>query len=236
MQVLVPALGTGVFQEFPQGGGIRDACIERHGMATQIRYRQGLEMRKMGHVAAGGTPYACMEELRTFARACDGRAHRTVYGMAVLSFTCLLWVGEAAPIRRGGSRSRGLGFHTVKCDPHFIRRKLGSYGRAWLRWLDHEGSTSAIPLAHFCPQGSAYLQVVMSTTLSGCESAQARWHAWRRGGSAALRWLGLPVRWLAWWGHWMSESVAAHYGDGGRHTVEFVCLLRCLCLCAFVLC
>ena len=33
------------------------------------------------------------------------------------------------------------------------------------------------------------------------------------GGSAALRWLGLSVRWLAWWGRWMSESVAAHYGD-----------------------
>ena len=33
------------------------------------------------------------------------------------------------------------------------------------------------------------------------------------GRSAALCWLGLPVKWLAWWGRWMSESVAAHYGD-----------------------
>ena len=33
------------------------------------------------------------------------------------------------------------------------------------------------------------------------------------GSSAALRWLGLPVEWLAWWGRWMCESVAAHYGD-----------------------
>ena len=55
--------------------------------------------------------------------------------------------------------------------------------------------------------------MVMATALNGCESAHARWHAWRRGGSAALRWLGLPVRWLAWWGRWMSESVVAHYGD-----------------------
>ena len=97
--------------------------------------------------------------------------------------------------------------------PHFVRRKLGSYGRAWLRWLDREGSTSAVPLAHFCSQGAAYLQMVMATALSGCDIAHARWHAWRRGGSAALRWLGLPVRWLARWGRWMSESVAAHYGD-----------------------
>ena len=65
---------------------------------------------------------------------------------------------------------------------------MGGYGRSWLRWLDGEGSTSAVPLVHFYPQGSAYLQMVMATALSGCASAHARWHAWRRGG-----WLGLPV-------------------------------------------
>ena len=155
---------------------------------------------------------AGLDELRSFVRACDGTAQWTAYGMAVLSFTCLLRVGEAAPIRRGGSRGRGLGFHTIKCDPHFVLRKPGSYGRTWLRWLDREGSTSAVPLAHFCPQGAAYFQIVMATALSGCASAHVRWHAWRRGESAALRWLGLPVRWLAWWGRWMSESLAAHYG------------------------
>ena len=133
--------------------------------------------------------------------------------MAVLLFTCLLRVGEAAPVGRGGSRARRLGFHTVKCDPHFVSMKLGSYGRAWLRWLHREGSTSAVPLAHFCRQGAAYLQMVVATTLNGCASAHTRWHACRRGGSAALRRLGLPVIWLAWWGRWMSQSAAAHYGD-----------------------
>ena len=150
-------------------------------------------------------PYAGLERLSSFARACGGKAQWTAHGMAVLSFTCLLRVGEADPIRRGGSRARGVGFHTVKCDPHFVRTKLGSYGRAWLRWLDrvNEGSTSAVLLAHFCPQGAAYLQMVMVTALS-VASAHERWHAWRRGGSAALRWLGLLVRWLARWGRWMS--------------------------------
>ena len=57
--------------------------------------------------------------------------------MAALSFACMLRVGEAAPIRQGGSRSRALGFHTVKCDAHFVRRKMGRYGR-W-RWLDAKG-------------------------------------------------------------------------------------------------
>ena len=121
--------------------------------------------------------YADLEELRSFARACDSRAQWTAYRMAVLSFTCLLRVGEAAPIRCGRSRGRGLGFYTVKCDPHFVRRKLGSYSRAWLRWLDQEGSTSAVPLAHLCPQGATYRQMVMVTALSGCASAHARWHA-----------------------------------------------------------
>ena len=56
MQVPVPALGTGVFQEFPQGGGISDACFGRDGMAARIHYRQGLQMRKISHVLGGGTP------------------------------------------------------------------------------------------------------------------------------------------------------------------------------------
>ena len=90
-------------------------------------------------------PYTRLEELRAFAMACDGRAQWTVYGMPVLLFTCLLLVGEAAPIRTGGSRSRGLGFCTVKCDPRFVRRKLGCYGKVRLWWLDVEGATSAVP-------------------------------------------------------------------------------------------
>ena len=35
-------------------------------------------------------PYAGLEELGAFALARDGRAQRTVYGMAVLSLTCPL--------------------------------------------------------------------------------------------------------------------------------------------------
>ena len=55
--------------------------------------------------------------------------------------------------------------------------------------------------------------MVMAAALSGCMSAHARWQAWRWGGSAALRCLGLPVCWLAWCGRWLCESVANHYGD-----------------------
>ena len=174
---------------------------------------------KWASTAAVVRPYAGLGELKTFALACTCKAHWTVYGMAVLSFTCLLRVGEAAPLRRRGSWSRGLGFHTVKCDPRLVWRRMGAYGRAWLRWLDAAGATSAVPVAHFCPQGPAFLQMVMAGALSGSDSAHVRWHAWRRGGgSAALQWLGLPVRWLARWGRWLCESVVAHYECIDTHT------------------
>ena len=44
-------------------------------------------------------PYAGLEELKAFALACSIRARWPVYGLAVLSYTRLLRVGEAAPLR-----------------------------------------------------------------------------------------------------------------------------------------
>ena len=158
-------------------------------------------------------PYAGLDDLRNFALACTERPQWTVYGMAVLAFTCLLRVGEAAPLRRGGSRCRGLAFRTVKVAPRTVRRRLGKYAREWLGWLDATGATSAVVGAQFCPQGPAFMQSVMAAALGGSDNPHARWHAWRRGGSAALRWLGLPIKWLAWWGRWLSETVAVHYAD-----------------------
>ena len=96
-------------------------------------------------------PYAGLDDLRNFALACRERPQWTVYGMVVLAFTCLLRVGEAAPLRRGGSRCRGLAFRTVKVAPRIVRRRLGKYAQAWLGWLDAKGATSAVVGAQFCP-------------------------------------------------------------------------------------
>ena len=152
-------------------------------------------------------PYAGLDDLRNFALACTERPQWTVYGMAVLAFTCLLRVGEAAPLHRGGSRCRGLAFRTVKVAPRIVRRRLGKYAQAWLGWLDAKGATSAVIGAQFCPQGPAFMQSVMAAALGGSDNPHAMWHAWRRGGSAARRWMGLPIKWLAWWGRWLSETV-----------------------------
>ena len=158
-------------------------------------------------------PYAGLGDLLNFALACTERPQWTVYGMAVLAFTCLLRVGEAAPLRRRGSWCRGWAFRMVRVAPRIVRRRLGKYAQAWLGWLDAKGATSAVVGAQFCPQGPAYMQSVLAAALGGSDNPHARWHAWRRGGSAALRWMGLPIKWLAWWGRWLSETVAVHYAD-----------------------
>ena len=51
-----PAMGAGVFQEFPKRGSISNAGIGRDGMAPRVRYGHGLEMCKMVNVSCGGMP------------------------------------------------------------------------------------------------------------------------------------------------------------------------------------
>ena len=176
---------------------------------TVWRYTKWATFEAVAH------PYAYLERLRSFARACDGRAQWPVYGMAVVSFTCLPRVGEAAPIKRGGSRSRGLGFHTGKYDPHFVRRKLGSYLRAWLRWLDREGSTSARrhTSVHKGPPTSRWSWQMPSADV------KAPTRGGMRGGGvgrqACASWVCRSDGSLCL-DRWMPESVAAHYGDAAH--------------------
>ena len=106
----------------------------------------------MGHISGGGQPYAGLEELSKFAMACDGRSQWTAYGMAVLSVTCLLRVGEAAPIRPGGSRARGLGFHTTPLSVTHTSSQEG--GELW-----HDMAATVGPRGiHICgPTGTLLL-------------------------------------------------------------------------------
>ena len=158
-------------------------------------------------------PYAGLEELRLLAQVCSSHDQWTLFAMAAISFTCLLRVGEASPLRRGGSRAKGLLFITVKNDPRLVVRALGAWPRAWLKWLDKEGWTGAAYTALICPQGAHYHQEILAWSLQGAEAESVQWNAWRRGGAAAVRWLGLSVPHLAWWGRRLSESVTAEYGD-----------------------
>ena len=109
--------GLGYSKSFLRGVVSAMRALEEMGYLPEFVTGKVWRCAKWATSQAVARPYAGLHELRSFARACDSGAQWTVYGMAVLSFTCLLRVCEAAPIRRGGSHGRGLGYHTVKCDP-----------------------------------------------------------------------------------------------------------------------
>ena len=125
--------GLGYSRSFLKGAVSTMHALEEMGWLPEFVTGKVWRCAKWATSQAVARPCAGLEELRSFARASDGRAQWTAYGMALLSFTYIPQVGKAAPMTCGGSRARGLGFHTVKCDPHFVRRKRESYGRAWLR-------------------------------------------------------------------------------------------------------
>ena len=113
--------GLGYSRSFLKGGGGNSGARIPEFVIGRV-----WKCAKWATSQAVACPDAGPEELRGFARARDGRAQWTTYEMAVLSITCLRRLGEASPIRCGGSRGRGLGCHTIKCDPHFVRTRLGS--------------------------------------------------------------------------------------------------------------
>ena len=53
----------------------------------------------------------------------------------------------------------------------------------------------------------------MAWAMSGSEAAHTPWHTCRRGGTAVMRCLGLPIVFLAWWGRWHDQATTAYYGD-----------------------
>ena len=108
----VRTLGIGIFQELPQGAISAMRAFEEMGWLPEFVRGVVWRCAKWPTSHAVARPYAGLEELRIFLRECDGKAQWTVCGMAVLSFTCLLRVGEAAPIRRAGSRAWGF---TLPC-------------------------------------------------------------------------------------------------------------------------
>ena len=51
----------------------------------------------------------------------------------------------------------------------------------------------------------------MERLLRGTTRPEVRWHAWRRAGACYLRTMGLPWRFLCWWGRWESLKTAHYY-------------------------
>ena len=65
--------------------------------------------------------------------------------------------------------------------------------------------------------------------MQGTDGGEARWHSWRRAGATYLRWLGLPLRHLLWWGRWHSITIA-HLYVSPPHEFECVQITRLLWL------
>ena len=62
-----------------------------------------------------------------------------------------------------------------------------------------------------CPQGPSWLEERIARALAGTEYEEHGWHCWCRGGTALLKWMGVPIDIGQWWGRWGSRRVAADY-------------------------
>ena len=81
--------GLGYSWRFLRGAVSAMRALEEMGWLPEFVNGRVWRCAKCSTSQAVARLYAGLEELRGFARACDGRAQWTVYGMAVLSFTCL---------------------------------------------------------------------------------------------------------------------------------------------------
>ena len=80
--------------------------------------------------------------------------------------------------------------------------------RAWAQRCSHDvGSGLLFPIR------SPYLQEGRQRLIVGSEREDHRWHAWRRTGAWQPHMLGLPIRWLQWWGRRKSEQIARSYAS-----------------------
>ena len=77
--------------------------------------------------------------------------------------------------------------------------------------LKKQRLTSEKESTFICPQGPASLEERIALVLAGTEYKEHRWHRWRRGGVALLKWMGVPIDVGQWWGKWGSRRVVAEY-------------------------
>ena len=182
-------------------------------MATRVRQSPGLALCQVGAHRASPTT------LRWLGRPPQLRA-----GLHGATAVDRVWDGSpgvhlptaggrGCPPLSGGLRVSGLGIPHGKSGPTHRTQMAGEVCPSVARLAGCQGGHVRCRWAQFCPQGPAYMQSVMAAALGGSNNLHARWHAWKRGGSAALRWVGLPIKWLAWWGRWLSDTVAVHYAD-----------------------
>ena len=134
--------------------------------------------------------------------------------VAVLSWVLWLRVGEVFGLRMGdvsvplwlrfwNSKTGEEGWQSRPISPWADR-----YREALLRWAEAKGMR---PDDHLFPGGSAWLEHRFLEVLGPTPWRHCRWHALRRGGSAACYARHPQMQFFLWWGRWRSVGTALRY-------------------------
>ena len=169
-----------------------------------------------GAASSGSQPYLSPASMVQLVERARGSRNGTVFSaLAIISWVCYLRVGEAAGIRVSDLAMAGfVQFWNSKTgEEGYTTRPLYRYAdgvRAWLhRHMVSLGRSSDMLVWQ---SGEAGLEAGMAEALAGTAYARARWHALRRGGTAAT-WARKPdLAYYKWWGRWQCTAVAMQYG------------------------
>ena len=144
---------------------------------------------------------------------------RAVAALAGLSWTMWLRVGEAASIRCCDlDRKEGLWFYSTKVgEPGWVCRPAAAYARSWMEFLrvycQAKGKQPEEPVFD---GGPPFLEDTIGGLLRDTKWADARWHALRRGGSAACWVRKSAAQYFLFWGRWAGLRTAMGYALGFR--------------------
>ena len=135
-------------------------------------------------------------------------------GLAVISFTALLRVGEAASVRPVDIRTRcTLGFFDDKKVDEWVTVRLGAWPDAWRAAVAAHPWVSSRPASVPLMAAAFDLQAAIHGLLAATGWESMGWHAWRRGGAAAMRAFGAAIASIAVAGRWDNEAEAHRYAS-----------------------
>ena len=158
--------------------------------------------------------WAELVTLRLMARSIRTTLDWFCLGLAVISFATLLRLGEAASVRPVDLRKRCvLGFFDDKKDDDWVTVRLGAWPEAWRAAMAAHPWVSSRPVSVPLMAAAFDLQAAIHGLLAATWWESMGWHAWRRGGAAAMRAFGAAVASIAVAGRWDNEAEAHRYAS-----------------------
>ena len=158
--------------------------------------------------------WAELVTLRLMARSIRTTLDWFCLGLAVISFATLLRVGEAASVRPVDLRKRCvLGFSDDKKDDDWVTVRLGAWPDAWRAAMAAHPWVSSRPASVSLMAAAFDLQAAIHGLLAATGWESMGWHAWRRGGAAAMRAFGAAIASIAVAGRWDNEAEAHRYAS-----------------------